>query len=139
MTPHRDVIADLMPVYRSGDASPATVALVETYLHDHPEFAEEMEAAQAFSLPEAPTDLKEDDEMKALTHTRFYLRLRDTLFGMAVFMSCLPFTFGSTSRRPEVHWFWDENPAIAVFLGLGALLLWGGYLWLNRKLKISNL
>jgi hypothetical protein len=47
----REVVADLLPLYVSGEASPATRALVEAWLRDDPELAREAQALAAAPAP----------------------------------------------------------------------------------------
>ena len=47
----REVVVDLLPLYVSGEASPATRALVEAWLRDDPELAREAQALAAAPVP----------------------------------------------------------------------------------------
>ncbi len=71
MTPTRDVVVDLWPLYVSGEASADTRALVETFLEQDPEFAERLRESESAALhPPAALALPLDHERATLLRTQ---------------------------------------------------------------------
>ena len=69
----REVILDLMPVCLSGEATPATRALVEEYMEQDPELAQRLRLQWADNLGKiAPSALPPDLELRS----RMKMRLR---------------------------------------------------------------
>ena len=67
----REVILDLLPVYLTGEASPATRELVEEYLKQDPELARRLRNQWAENLSRvAPSTLPPELELNALRRTR---------------------------------------------------------------------
>jgi hypothetical protein len=89
---NRDIIADLYPLYVSGDASPHTRDLVEAYLREDPEFARALKETGRDPLAGfTPPSLPPDNELKTLD------RIKRRLFGpiwlmqLAIASSCVAF------------------------------------------------
>ena len=135
----RDVITDLLPAYLAKEASADTVALVESFLRDDPEFARIVATdwdAAAYQQP--PTSLPPDAERRALHRTRRLLRLRALLQGLAIFFTALPCAF--TIRDDQLSWtMWRDSPALAVLSLLLGGLGWTALVQLQRRLKTSGL
>ncbi len=134
----RDVILDLWPLHRSGEASPDTRRLVEEFLEQDPEFAHLVRKsdgpwAAGDDLP--PPAL--DSELTLLHRTRRMLRIRDALFWVALFLSLTPFSVYHTSWGSG--WLIRDQPWVACGLGLGATLLWTLYCVMRRRLRVSGL
>jgi hypothetical protein len=115
----RDVIADLYPLYRSGDVSADTQRLVETFLTKDPEFAREMHENGQISVPACAVPvLSPDHELKTLA------RLKRRLFGpiwlmqLAILFSC--FAFG----RIVADTSWDVSPRNFIITALIAACFW---------------
>ena len=95
----RDVVSDLWVVYRSGEASADTVALVEAFLKDDPEFEQLIWRAEK-EEPVAPTvGPAPEVMMRALNETRRRLRTQRVLMGLAIFFTLVPFSFVFSSER----------------------------------------
>ena len=75
----RDVVADLWPVYESGEATVDTRALVDEFLKTDPEFAATLRAAAAARPPQL--DLQPEPELVALKRTRDLVRGNSWLRG----------------------------------------------------------
>jgi hypothetical protein len=127
-----DVIRDLLPLVREGEASADTRALVEAYLATHPGLAEESRRAEAWTLPGvAPVG---DDERRALRRTKQLLARRSWSLALALFFTGLPLSFWVGDA--EIHFFiLAGHPWFgAASLGLG-LALWGVFVRASRALK----
>ena len=87
----RDIIADLWPLYSSGEASPDTRALIETFMGEEPEFARMLrESATGIPPHEAPT-LSPDHELKTLARIKRKLAGPIWLLQFAIIFTCLAF------------------------------------------------
>lgn len=95
-TLHPDILEDLASLYLSGDASPATRALLEDHARANPAFAARLHSAQHLTLPTPPAPLSEDAEARALRETRQAIFLRTLFLAMGIAFALLPlaFTFG---------------------------------------------
>src|ERR1700685_4386211 len=86
----REVILDLLPLYLSGEASPATRGLVEEYVKQDPELAQRIRLQWADNLAKVvPTGLPPDLELRSLRRTRSLLGLQRWLFGFGIFFLAL--------------------------------------------------
>jgi anti-sigma factor RsiW len=117
-----DVMNDLLTMYLAGDASADTKALVEAHARDDRAFAARLAAAATLSLPDmAPGRSKYDLELRALTETRQFIRLRTIFCAGGILFTALPlaFTFGHAGveflilgRHPGLVWgFWSVAAA----------------------------
>ena len=71
----REVILDLLPVYLSGEASPAKRTLVEEHMKQDTELAERIRLQWAENLAKGtPSALPPDLELRSLRRTRRLLR-----------------------------------------------------------------
>lgn len=134
----REVITDLWPVYRSGEASADTVALVEQFLKDDPEFEQLIrEGEGAEMLNHAAAVPSADQEMRALNATRRRLRVQRFLMGFAIFFTLSPLSGAVTSRG--VNWvFVRDAPVVAaLFFGVG-LCLWIAYYVTGKGLRVRG-
>lgn len=130
MTIDRDVILDLMPLYRSGLASPPTRALVEAWLADHPS---DTSLDTARSMFDQPATMR-----AAFERARELSRWRRRLFAIAV-----GFTIGTlateirfgTSGGIAVRLLAFDHPLPFGLLGAAALLAWIGYWRLTSRLN----
>lgn len=126
ITVNRAIINDLLPAYLSGDASPETCQLIESYLKTDPELAEQVkqEGHAPFSRPFASAFAR-DPELRALHRTRRAMRRRTWHLIFAVFCSLLAITY---QYGPEGFiWTWQTSPLLAIVCGLVALLSWWAY------------
>jgi hypothetical protein len=132
----RDVVKDLLTMYIAGEASSDTRALVEEWLRSDPELARQAEQGDSVTLPEVPP-LPPTIEKQALDRTRRLLRWRMVLFGLAAYVSTLPFsvTFG---RRGYEGLLIDDWPERIVVISI-AVVLWM-ILWrVSRRARESGL
>jgi hypothetical protein len=135
----REVILDLLPVYLSGEASPATRALVEEYLKQDTELAQRIRVQWADNLAKAvPSALPPDLELRSLRRTRSLLSLQKWLFGLGISFSALSlssqFSFEGGHLR-EFHFLLRDYPAeFGACLALG-LACWIAYFSIRRRLR----
>jgi len=88
----RDVIADIWPLYVSGDVSPDTRKLVEAYLYEDTEFAQTLSEMAGERLPHLQTPfLTPDHELRTLTRIRRRLAGPVWLMQLALIFTCLAF------------------------------------------------
>jgi hypothetical protein len=116
----RATIVDLWPVYSSGDASPETVALVEEFIRDDPELAEQLRHEPV--LPAHVPPLPPDHETRALTVTRRRLRGMPLLLLLALIFS------GQAFGRIVSDTSWDVSPRNFIVTASIAGGFWIAYL-----------
>jgi len=87
----RDIIADLYPLYISGDASADSRKLVETFLARDAEFAQTLKDGGRDLLAVYPTTLAPDHELKTFAKVKRRLSGPIWLFQLAMIMSGLAF------------------------------------------------
>jgi predicted anti-sigma-YlaC factor YlaD len=139
----REVILDLLPVYLSGEASPATSSLVEEYMKQDKDLAQQIRERWAENFAKAaPSLLPPDLELKTLHRTRNILGWQRWLFGLGIFFSVMPlsseFSF-SGGRLKEFHFLLRDAPALfSICLSL-ALGCWIAYFYLRRRLRTTGL
>ncbi len=131
----RDVVADLLSVCAAGEASRDTRALVEEWLRSDPELAQKVRQADHLRLPEVPA-LPPTVEKQALDRTRRYLRWRMFLFGLAAYVTTLPFsiTFGSRGYEGLLIQHWPER----IVVGSIAVALWLVFWLVSRRARVSG-
>jgi hypothetical protein len=137
----REIILDLLPVYLSGEASPATRALVEDYMKQEPELAQRIRLQWAENFAKvAPSALPPDLELRSLSRTRKLLSVQRWLFGFGIFFMALPlsneFSFAG-GRLKELHFLLRDYPVefgICLMLGFAC---WIAYFWIVRRLRTS--
>lgn len=138
----REVILDLLPIYLAGEASQATRALIEEYLAQDPELAQNVRSQQADNsirvvLPELPPEL----ELKSLRRTRYLLGCQRWLFGLGIGFSVVALTseisFKDGHLR-EFHLLIRDYPGLfGTSLALG-LACWIAYFFIRRRLRITS-
>ena len=134
----KDVVFDLLPVYAAGEASPDTVKLVEEYLRGDPELARMAQELRAFPLPEVRGELRPTHEKEVLDKTRWLLRLRGWLIGIAWVATALPFSFQFGDGG--FHWLYlDGSPVVPLALWCSAASFWVVYYFVNRRLQGTRL
>lgn len=137
----REVILDLLPVYLSGEASPATRTLVEEYMKQDTELAQRIRVQWSDSLAKAvPSALPPDLELRSLRRTRSLLGWQRWLFGLGIFFSAMSlsneFSFEGGHLK-EFHFLLRDYPAefgSCVVLGLAC---WIAYFSIRRRLRTS--
>jgi anti-sigma factor RsiW len=138
----REVIVDLLPVYLSGEASPATRALVEEYVKQDAELAQRIRLQQAENFsnalsPALPAEL----ELKTLRRTKTLLAWQKWLLGFGISFSATVFVNHSTfqnGRLTEFH-FLLRNPVDLGVCAAIALACWIAYFAIRRRLRTSKL
>ena len=92
----REVVADLLPVYLSGEASRDTKSLVEEYFRDNPDF-ERMAYSAGTPLETLrtapPVAAASEREKRDLESVRCGLAQRKWLFGLSLFLTLSPLSF----------------------------------------------
>src|SRR5690349_7215585 len=131
----RDIIIDLLPLYVSGEASPATLELVRDYLQRDPELARlarEQEASFAAPLPSRTLDM----EAISFQRTRSRVVAQRWAFGLAWLFTAVTF---STEIRIEAGHITAARLALSdapLLLGLvatAATASWLAYLNLRNR------
>ena len=135
----REVILDLLPVYLSGEASPATSSLVEENMKLDKALARQIRERWAENFAKAsPSLLPPDLELKSLRRTKNLLGWQRWLFGFGMFFSLIPlsceFTFAG-GRLTEFHFLMHNSPVeLSVCLTLAAAC-WIAYFGLRQQLR----
>ena len=137
----REVILDLLPIYLSGEASPATRALVEDYMKQDPDLAQRIRLRWAENFVKvAPSALPPDLELRSLRRTRTLLACQRWLFGFGIFFVAVSLSneFSlADGRLKEFHFLLRDYPVeFGICLTLG-LACWITYFSIRRRLRIS--
>lgn len=77
----RDVVTDIWPLYRAGEASADSRALVDAYLSGDPAFGDMLEESETMPGPLPPIQLSPDAERRLLDDARSRARLRLLIIG----------------------------------------------------------
>jgi len=139
----REVILDLLPVYLSGEASPATSSLVEEYMKQDKDLARQIRERWAENFAKAsPSALPPDLELKSLRRTKNLLGWQRWLFGFGIFFSVMPLSFEATfggGHVTEFHFLLHNSPVeLGVCLTL-AVACWIAYFGLRQQLHKTSL
>jgi hypothetical protein len=135
----REVITDLLPLYFSGEASADTVAMVDEFFRQDPDFAHlarrmgdvREKLVRAVPAPEAAM------EKNALKKTRDMVQTRNAWLGFAFAYTLVPLLCYKSDGK---WWFLiREKPEVAEIFFLFGLLCWVIYLFYYRKLRKSGL
>jgi hypothetical protein len=134
----REVILDLLPVYVSGEASPATRSLVEEYMKQDPELAQRVRSQweENFAKLAPPPEL----EMRSLRRTHHLLALQKWLFGIGIgfFATSLSFRFSSVGGHIQgPHFLFFDDPLAFVGCIAPGLACWIGYFIIRRRLRAT--
>jgi predicted anti-sigma-YlaC factor YlaD len=137
----REVILDLLPVYLSGEASPATRTLVEEYMKQDPELGQRIRLQWADNFAKAvPSALPPDLELRSLRRTRSLLTWQRWLFGLGISFSALSLSNQSSfegGHLKDFHFLLRDYPAeFGICLALG-LACWIAYFFIRRRLRTS--
>lgn len=139
----REVIMDLLPVYISGEASPATCALVEEYARQDADIAHRIQALRAGNLVEAPLpDLPPELELRTLHRTRRLLALQRWLFGFGICFSAISLSSKLSfrdGRLMEFHFLIRDYPLLFGSFAVIALICWIAYFLVRRRLRTTSL
>ena len=135
----REVILDLLPVYVSGEASPATRALVEEYLKQDAELVERIRLLLADNFAKAvPIALPPELELTSLRRTRSLLGWLRWLLALAILFSVLSLSNQSSfegGHFKEFHFLLHNYPVafwMCVVLGVAC---WVAYFSIRRRLR----
>lgn len=136
-----DIVTDLLPAYFSGEASPATRAMVEDYFAADPTFAGRARSEWQGSDGSAPANppLITDRASEALMRTKRIIRARTLLFAIALFLSLLPCTLVFNSERGVTFIMMRDAPAMAFSSLIGGAVLWIWYAIYTRRLRTAGL
>jgi hypothetical protein len=129
----QEVLNDLVTLYAAGEASPATRALVEEYLREHPETAARVNAPVVSAQP-APAA---DAGLRVLSHARRLILWRMGLLGFAITTMLVPFSFrfDGNSIRPL---FWD-NKKFVIVSECASAVAWIALGEITRRLRRTGL
>src|SRR5215472_3577598 len=134
MKVEREVIIDLLPAYFSGEASPATRALVEEYFREHPEFEKTARSAnrplESLRVPVAALD-----EAKAklmFERARQITEIRSSMLWLAVCFTLMLGLFRIQDHK--IVWIIWSKPSSGVIFACVAAFFWVYYLY-SRRLK----
>jgi hypothetical protein len=135
----KEVVLDLLPLYLSGEASPASRTLVEEFLQQDPELAQRVRLAESVDQV-LPSALRPELELRTLHRTRGLIGLLRWLFGFGMFFTAVAFGAEMTIANGHVSHFRfliQEYPGpFGVCLAL-ALICWAAYFSLRRRLRIE--
>jgi hypothetical protein len=125
----REVILDLLPVYISGEASPATRDLAEEHMKQDAELAQRIRLLSGDNFAKVlPTALSPEVELRSLRRTRSLLGWQRWLLGLAIFFSAMTLSnqFSFEGRHlKEFHFLLSQYP-----LEFGLCLVLGGACWI---------
>ena len=130
----RDVVADLWPIYESGEASTDTRVLVDGFLNSDPEFATTLRAAAGVLAPQI--DLRPEAKLVALKRTRDLVRGNGWLRGLRLFAIVMTiFAFG----RIVADTSWDVSPREFIIDAVAAVISWSAYVVLLSRYRRRSL
>jgi hypothetical protein len=134
----REVIVDLLPVYLSGEASPATRSLVEEYMKQDAELAQRvrLQWADSFAKLAPPPEL----ELRSLRRTHHLLALQKWLFGIGIgfFATALSFRFSSVGGHIQgPHFLLLDDPLAFAGCVAPGLACWIAYFIMRRRLRAT--
>jgi len=135
----REVILDLLPVYLSGEASPATRALVEEFLKQDPELAQRIRLQWTKNFAKvSPSALPPDLELRSLRRARKLIGLQRWLFGFGITFAALSLSNQTTFEGwhlKEFHFLLRDYPVeMGICVALG-VICWTAYFLIRRRLR----
>ena len=122
MNVHENVILDLLPAVRSGQASAESRQLVEQFLEANPQIAR-----FAALMPTPDPAL----ELRALQRTRRELGRAGWHKGLALFFTLLPLSFVIEGSR--THFLFGDFPLVAVAMLVASAAFWFAYFRNSRR------
>ena len=135
----KEVIVDLLPAYFSGEASPATRALVEGYFRENPDFEKfARNAASPLEMLRVPTlELDSTKEKLAFERARTLTETRSSFLMMAIITTLMLFLFRIQNGR--IVWiFWSKVALSMLFVAM-ATFFWAVYLYVRvRKAPLPS-
>lgn len=130
----REVIHDLYPLYREGEASEDTRRLVEDFLSADPDFARHLAHGEETGLPEPDGGAPEPDaEMATLALAKRLVNLRSVIMGLAIFLTLLPLSVHGDGD--SVEWVFLGTPRLVAPMLIAGAGLWVAYAVVNRRLR----
>ncbi len=129
----RDVIADLWPVYESGEASADTKAIVDAFLAADTEFARTLRAQPAFERPAA---VPPAPDLLALKRTRDLVRGNSWL--RALRLAAVALTAISFGRIVQ-DTTWTASPRRFIINLILAGIAWTAYAVLLNRYRARSL
>ena len=130
----RDVVADLWPVYESGEATADTRALVDEFLTGAPEFARTLRAAANVSAPAVV--LQPEAKLAALKRTSKLVRGNGWLRGLRLFALVMTvFAF----MRIVSDTTWQVSPRAFIGDAVMAVIGWTAYIVLLNRYRRRSL
>jgi hypothetical protein len=118
----KDIINDLIPLYAANECSGDTRALVEEYLQQNPQQAEELRRIMGTPLPGAVPPAKNLEETLSFREARRRLRHRNWLMALAIFFSLAPLSFFSDGGR--TWWMLRDAPRSALVYAALGVVFW---------------
>jgi hypothetical protein len=122
MNLHENVILDLLPAVRSGQASSESRELVEQYLDAHPQIAR-----LAALMPSPDPAL----ELRALRRTRQELGRAGWEKGLAIFFTLLPLSFVTDGH--QFRFLLADYPGVMVGSAVAAAAFWARYFLYRQR------
>ena len=130
----RDVVADLWPIYESGEATADTRALVDAFLAGDAEFASTLRAAAKVQTP--AVELEPEAKLAALKRTRDLVRGNAWLRGVRLFALVMTvFAFGRILSDTT----WDVSPRLFIIDAVAAVISWTIYIVLLNRYRRRSL
>lgn len=80
----RDIVSDLWPLYRSGEASPDTVQMIENFLEQDADFRDVLEESERIKTVMPEMDVAIDPEIERIKVMQSRTRLAGWLIGAAI-------------------------------------------------------
>jgi anti-sigma factor RsiW len=134
MKPSRDVIRDLLPLYVAGEASPATVKLVDEALAGDPGLAAEEAVLRRGDPTAVPGPARPaDSDRIALQRIREAVRERSLLLALAIFLTLAPFSFLYAGGQVKFFVLRDA-PGMGMAALVAAAGCWVGWFLLGRRI-----
>jgi hypothetical protein len=129
----RDVIADLWPVYESGEASADTRAVVDEFLAGDPAFAGRLRAQPRLN---SQVVMPSDAEAAALKRTRALVHGNAWLRGLRILgMTLMAVAFG----RIVSDTTWTASPRMFIIDVILSAICWISYLILLQRFRRRSL
>ncbi len=122
---HENVVLDLLPAVRAGNASAESRDLVERYLATHPEFAR---LAALFPSPDPAL------EVQCLQRTRRRVQRAALEQAAAIFFTLLPLAFVFDAGR--VRFVFGDYPGLIVGMAVTAAAFWLRAAMLRRRSQL---
>jgi ferric-dicitrate binding protein FerR (iron transport regulator) len=102
----RDIVSDLWPLYRSGEASPETERMIEAFLDEDAAFRAVLEKSERITKAMPEMTLALDPELERIKVMRERTRLAGWLVGVTIavitILSLAPFIIAAVLFGPRV-------------------------------------